>query len=351
MGGLQIIWSGETELPAGWALQPHSHDFFHLAYVHRGQLIFHADGLDYPLTEGSLILLPPGVVHAVPKDAHNLCTQYEVMFRILDQERQFHFETKKVLILHGVSHLEPLFSYICRHYENVEPMCACCVDSFLRTILFSILTGKPSSGEESAGYVDSSEYSSLVRSILCYVEKESDRKYNLSGLALSLGFNKSYLCTAFHRETGITISEYVNYHRIRKMLITLQYNGYNKDFPIHELADQFGYVNASYFNRVFKKYTGLTPTEFMDAFSKESDGSKQSAFQKYYNEYLDLKRYPIKEFWELVAETGGIEVVCSSDAHTPSALWRAMPEILSWAEELGLPVINEKLAQKILAGK
>ncbi len=298
MGKLQIIWSGETELPAGWALQPHSHDFFHLAYVHKGQLIFRADGLDYPLTEGSLILLPPGVVHAVPKDAHNLCTQYEVMFRILDPELQCSFDTKKVLVLYGVSHLENLFFYICRHYENIDSLCTCCVDSFLCTILFSILTGKPGPGDESARYVDSSRYSPLVRSILCHVEKDSDRKYDLSSLALSLGFNKNYLCTAFRRETGITISEYINYHRIRKMLITLQYNGYNKDFPIHELADQFGYVNASYFNRVFKKYTGMTPTEFMDAFSKDSDGPKQSAFQKYYNEYLDLKRYPVKESLE-----------------------------------------------------
>jgi histidinol-phosphatase (PHP family) len=63
---------------------------------------------------------------------------------------------------------------------------------------------------------------------------------------------------------------------------------------------------------------------------------------------LVRKRYPIKEFWELAAETGGIEVVCSSDAHTPSALWRAMPEILQWADELGLPVINERLAAEIL---
>jgi len=79
------------------------------------------------------------------------------------------------------------------------------------------------------------------------------------------------------------------------MLITLQYNGYNKDVPIHELADQFGYGNASYFNRVFKKFTGMTPTEFMNALS---DGPDQSTFQKYYNEYLDLKRYPIKESLE-----------------------------------------------------
>ena len=81
-------------------------------------------------------------------------------------------------------------------------------------------------------------------------------------------------------------------------MITLQYNGYNKDIPIHELADQFGYINTSYFNRVFKKYTGLTPIEFMNALFEDSGGPEQSAFQKYYNEYLDLKRYPIQESLE-----------------------------------------------------
>ena len=291
MEKLQLIWSGETELAVGWVMQPHTHDFFHLAYVHRGQLSFLADDLDYPLTEGSLILLPPGVVHAVPEDAHNLCTQYEVLFRMADPELQGIFNTKKVLVLHKASHLEPLFSYICMHYKNTQPVCAASVDAFLRTILFSFLTGKTSSEEDSTGYVDAVGYSPLIQRILSQVEKDSDQKYDLSNLARTLGFNKNYLCTAFHRETGTTISEYINYNRIRKILITLQYNGYNKDFPLCEIADQYGYVNASYFNRVFKKYTGMTPTEFMNALS----GGADSPFQKYYTEYLDLKRYPIKE--------------------------------------------------------
>lgn len=298
MRKIQFIWGGETELPAGWALQPHSHDFFHLAYVHRGRLIFRADVLDYPLSDGSLILLPPGVVHAIPKDTHNLCTQYEVMFRILEPELQSLLDTKKVLVLHGAPHLGNLFTYICTHYKSVDPLCASCVESFLCTILFSLLTDKPGSEGGSAGYVDSSQYSPLVQSILCHVEKTCTGKYDLPGLALSLGFSKSYLCTAFRRETGITISDYINYHRIREILITLQYNGYNDDVPIHELADQFGYGNASYFNRVFKKYTGMTPTEFMNALSAPAVNSEPSAFQKYYAKYLDLKRYPIKESLE-----------------------------------------------------
>ncbi len=289
MEKLQLIWSGETELPAGWVLQPHTHDFFHLAYVSRGQLSFQAGGQDYPLAEGSLILLPPGVVHTVPEDAHNLCTQYEVMFRITDSELQPLFNTKRVPVLHGAAHLEPLFSYICTHDKGVDPLCASCVDAFLRTILLSFLTDQSGAEGDSAGYVDASGYSPLVQRILAQVEKDSDRKYALSDLALSLGFHKNYLCTAFRRETGVTISQYINYHRIRKTLISLQYNGYNKDFPIREMADQFGYGNPSYFNRVFKRYTGLTPTEFMTALATNS------RFQKYYTEYLDLKRYPIGE--------------------------------------------------------
>lgn len=298
MGKIQFIWSGETELPSGWALQPHSHDFFHLAYVRRGHLIFCADEDDYPLLRGSMILFPPGTVHAVPKDTHNLCIQYEVLFRILDPELKCLLDNQNVFVLHDTSHLESLFSYIRKNYRSADSLCASCIESFLCAILFSFLAEKPSSEGSSSGYIDASRYSPLIQRILSHVENGSDGKYDLTSLALSLGFNKSYLCTAFRRETGITITEYINYHRIRKALIILQYNGYNKDFPIHELADQFGYVNASYFNRVFRKYTGMTPTEFTNAISASSDSPEQSAFVKYYSEYLDLKRHPIKESLE-----------------------------------------------------
>ncbi|MBQ4504832.1 MAG: AraC family transcriptional regulator [Firmicutes bacterium] len=298
MGNIQFIRSGETELPAGWALQPHTHDFFHLAYVHSGQLIFQAGGQDYPLSTGSVILISPGTIHGVPKDAHNLCIQFEVFFRILDPELKSLLENKTVLTLHNAFHLESLFSYILMYYGSVDPLCSSCADSFLCTILLSFLADTPSSKGNSGTYVDSSQYSPLVQQIIHHVEKDSNEKYVLSTLSDSLGFNKNYLCTAFRRETGITISEYINYHRLRRIMSILQYTNYNKDFPIHELVDQFGYVNTSYFNRVFKKYTGMTPTEFTNALSEDQDGPKQAAFRKYYHEYVDLNRYPIRESLE-----------------------------------------------------
>jgi len=298
MEKMQFIWSGETELPAGWELQPHVHDFFHLAYVRKGRLIFRADELDYPLAQGSMILIPPFMVHGVPQDTHNLCIQYEILFRIVDPELKSFFDTQNVLVLQDASHLESMFAYIRTHYSNTDPFCSSCVESFLCTVLLSFLTGKPDSEDSSNRYVDSSRYSPLVQRIISYVEKNYNEKYNLSSLASSLGFSKSYICIIFRRETGVTISDYINYNRIRKILILLQYTGYNKEFSIRALAEQFGYVNPSYFNRVFKKYTGMTPMEFINTISKDSDTHEQSAFQKYYSEYMDLKRYPIQESLE-----------------------------------------------------
>ena len=302
MEKFQFIWSGETELPAGWALRPHTHDFFHLAYVRSGRLVFNADGADYNLSEGSLILIPPFTIHSVPEDAHNLCIQYEVFFQIQDPELKHLFENPKVFVLHDASHLESLFAYIRMHYRSTDSLSILSAESFLYTILLSFLTYTPgseaSSENSSSGYVDAGLYSPLVQRILSHVEKNFSEKHDLSNLALSLGFSKSYLCIIFRRETGITISDYINYNRIRKILIMLQYNGCSRDFPIHELARQFGYPNPSYFNRVFKKYTGMTPTKFIDALSSDSDDSEQSAFQKYYIEHLDMKRYSIQESLE-----------------------------------------------------
>lgn len=313
MEKIQLIWSGETELPAGWELQPHTHDFFHLAYIRSGNLIFRADGVDYTLSDGSMILIPPFMVHGVPQDTHNLCIQYETFFRIVDPRMQFFIENPEVLVLKDASHLEKLFSYICMNYSSTDLLRSSSIISFLSTILFSFLTDKQSPENSSEGYVDYSQYSPLVQSILRYVEKEYDTKYDLASLARTLDFNKNYLCTVFRRETGISISEYFNYHRIRKILIFLQYTGYNKEVPIHELAYQCGYENPSYFNRIFKKYTGMTPKEFINALAKDTDGPEPSEFKKYYIEHLDLKRYSIQESLEYMrglkaaSETSGLD--------------------------------------------
>ena len=59
-------------------------------------------------------------------------------------------------------------------------------------------------------------------------------------------------------------------------------------------------------------------------------------------------RYPLRQFWELAGEIGGVEVVCNSDAHVPSSIMKRVPECMEWAREFGLTVVNGKLAAGLL---
>ncbi|MBR2426337.1 MAG: histidinol-phosphatase [Lentisphaeria bacterium] len=62
------------------------------------------------------------------------------------------------------------------------------------------------------------------------------------------------------------------------------------------------------------------------------------------------KLYPWQPFWELATEYN-IECVVGSDAHKPEDVWGNSPDIVAFAEKLGLPLVNDKLAAKIEASR
>lgn len=70
--------------------------------------------------------------------------------------------------------------------------------------------------------------------------------------------NRTYLCKRFVEETGLTINQYVTQVKMeearRLMDITQK--------SIAEIAEYLGYSSQSYFQRVFKKTTQMTPGEY-----------------------------------------------------------------------------------------
>ncbi len=68
----------------------------------------------------------------------------------------------------------------------------------------------------------------------------------------------SYLCKSFKKDTGLTISEYVNRVKIDecKRLLTAT------DLSIMEISVRLGYTTHNYMTSVFKKITGTTPDAF-----------------------------------------------------------------------------------------
>ena len=70
-------------------------------------------------------------------------------------------------------------------------------------------------------------------------------------------YDKKYLCRVFKKYMGMTMTEYLNQTRLDYALSMIQ--GSNKN--ILEIAQSLGFSSVSYFNVIFKKRYGITPLE------------------------------------------------------------------------------------------
>lgn len=102
--------------------------------------------------------------------------------------------------------------------------------------------------------------SNLIRECLNYIDFNYDSELSLSVLADVCSVTKSYLSALFKRETGSTVTDYINSVRVRQALILLN----SSSLPIGEVAARCGFPDSNYFSRIFKKQLGLSPREYQN---------------------------------------------------------------------------------------
>lgn len=98
----------------------------------------------------------------------------------------------------------------------------------------------------------------IAKSIQDYVDQHYAEDINRSILTDLFYLDEDYASKLFKKETGISFKNYIILKRIevaKNLLLTTT-------LPINTIADNVGYGNYSYFTRLFKKITGVTPIEF-----------------------------------------------------------------------------------------
>lgn len=97
-----------------------------------------------------------------------------------------------------------------------------------------------------------------IRTVISRVNADLTFDLSLKTLAQELNVSASYLSALFRRETGMSLTEYVNNCRVtqaKRLLLS-------SDLPIKDIALRCGLSDMYYFSRLFKRMTGTTPKAY-----------------------------------------------------------------------------------------
>lgn len=103
----------------------------------------------------------------------------------------------------------------------------------------------------------------VVLEMINYVKQNYSKKFIFEDVAKEIGYSPTSLYNKFKKGTSLTFNDYLNRYRIQQAVHIL----INTDELVYEIAEKCGFNNYKYFNKVFNKYIGITPSEFKDSVS------------------------------------------------------------------------------------
>lgn len=257
-----------------WQHPLHNHTYYEIIFILRGSGIHHINGNFFDYGHGDVFLLGPEDFHSFDiRELTEFCfirfnEPFSRVLSVSDETRwksiietllDFPLQSRGSLVKEkqDKAKLLNLLSVLESEYENNQsPYYEIVRDSLMRSILI-ILARKLRQSDE-AGQAPS--YSDSVEAILLYVKKNIYFPSRLSIEKLSEKFNMApnYISIFFKKQVGESIKQYITNYRFGLIKARLTYS----KLTLSEISHEFSFTDESHFCRQFKKYCGVTPTEF-----------------------------------------------------------------------------------------
>jgi len=179
-----------------------------------------------------------------------------------------------------------------------------------------------------------------INRVFEYIERNLDRDLSLLSLSEIAFFSPFHFHRIFKAISGETIGEYVTRRRIEKSALDL----IHKNIAVAEIYLKYGFSDNSSYTRTFKKFYGVSPTEFRkqnsDRFSKirqleSKNGQLYPDHDKYICAIDNLKKWIIMNAKVEIREIQKIDLACISVIGHQN-LQVAYQKLIRWATPMGL---------------
>ena len=248
-----------------------SHDFCELLFVDSGEIEVKSEFFKGILCENELIIHRPGEKHSLKgsgAEAPNVIIigfecKSDKLVPLASSPVSLSPDHKKMLsriMQEGMSIFEPPYDipntvYMKKRSDypyGADQLLKLSLETFLISLVREFVVSKQDDDLEKAVAVRNLE------SIYRYIAEHFTEKICLDTLCFIFGTNKTSLCRDFKKAYGKTVFECVQDMRIKAAKKMIR----NQDISITEISERIGFDSVHYFSRLFKKSTGVSPSDY-----------------------------------------------------------------------------------------
>lgn len=237
-------------------IRDHGYPYPQVIYSTQGEGKLIVDGETYTISPNMGFYLPANIPHEYYcSSEEDWSTHWVAMggFAVENTFRSLGFDRARVVELGNITRLEKLFNemYYSLMRDNFygSMYAAGSLYSFIIEFFkFSKTNDKPAHVKES----------SPITKVLEYIDSHYAENLTLERMCEASNISPQHLCRLFRKKLNIRPMEYVAKKRIQEAKSLL----INSPRNIAEISKLVGYNNCNYFCITFKKYEGVSPTEY-----------------------------------------------------------------------------------------
>ncbi len=241
-------------------------DSYEIIFVTHGVLELFEDDRVFEIRENQTLLLCPGHKHGGYKPYPPLLNFYWIHFKKRENSHgDASITLPKLATIRDREYVMELFSLFISDQESFGPS-EFCLSQILTLILCEIADAAEGELELKNGSPQAAPSAKLLERIQGAIQKNYKKPVGSSELARELGISRDYMERVFRKNCKKSIVDALNEKRVLDARILLRSEGRKN---ISEIAFACGFNDPHYFRRVFKRFTGLSPTQF-----RSMDGKK-----------------------------------------------------------------------------
>ena len=258
---INIIYARSTSLRCGMGLKEHRHSYYQIMYVTHGNMDVIVSGVTYTVKAGECLFYRSDEGHGIIPISGEMVRLYELKFFLNDP-----FLIEHIHLVQTVTPYKPeigaLLAQIISLISDRRATGTAAANYLLYSLLIVLIKEKTAPSEQDSSFIITDSYNQVTRRIIVYIEKNFHQPFSLREMAESLNYNPNYISTAFRRNTGISVVEYLNFIRIRHSVIWFSFN----TLDVRTAYEAAGFSSINHFSRVFRNLLGVSPRQYRKAF-------------------------------------------------------------------------------------